>query len=132
MKTEKRKFGDLGEDVACKFLVNHGFKILEKNYLKKCGEIDIVAEKDHKIDFIEVKTVSCESITSVNHETADQYRPEDNIHQWKVDRLKRTIETYLIEKGIGEEKDWQFHVITVYLDIKTKKAKVNFLENIIL
>ena len=59
--TEKRKTGNLGEDLACRFLMKHEFNISERNYLKKCGEIDIIADKGSKIHFIEVKSVSCET-----------------------------------------------------------------------
>ena len=42
-----------------KHLVKHSFKILDRNYRKKWGEIDIVAKKDNILHFIEVKTIQC-------------------------------------------------------------------------
>jgi len=45
MQTPKRRFGDLGELLAARFLMKHGFSIIEKNYWKPWGEIDIVAER---------------------------------------------------------------------------------------
>jgi len=59
MVSKSRKTGDLGESIACRFLINKGFSIVERNYLKKWGEIDIIAKKDGKAHFIEVKSVSC-------------------------------------------------------------------------
>ena len=50
--SQKQKTGEIGENVASKFLVKRGFTILERNYTKKWGEIDIVAQKDNKIYFI--------------------------------------------------------------------------------
>lgn len=47
-KKENKKTGNLGEQIACKHLIVSGFKIIEKNYLKKFGEIDIVAKKNKK------------------------------------------------------------------------------------
>lgn len=120
MATEKRKTGDLGEELACRFLVKKGFDIVERNYLKKWGEIDIVALKDNKTYFIEVKTVR-----SV---PGSDFRPEDNVHANKLQRLARTIETYIAEKKITGE--YQCDLITVVLDFETKKAKVNRLEHI--
>jgi Holliday junction resolvase-like predicted endonuclease len=48
--------GNIGEEIACKFLESKGFKIVERNYRKKFAEIDIVARKGKIINFIEVKT----------------------------------------------------------------------------
>lgn len=120
-RTEKRKLGDMGENIACDFLTGRGFEVIDKNYLRKWGELDIIAKKDKVIHFVEVKTVS--------HENSG-YRPEDNLHPWKLKRLSRAIQTYLLEKNI--ESDWQFDVITVKMDMNTRKARVELLENIVL
>ena len=117
-RTEKRKLGDIGENIACEFLVKRGFKIIDRNYLRKWGEIDIVAEKEGILRFIEVKSVS-----------ADTYRPEENMHPGKLKRLSRVIQTYLLSKKI--DKDWQLDLITVRLDMKARLAKVEIIENII-
>lgn len=134
-RTIKQKVGVLGEEIATKYLENKGFIVIERNYLKKCGEIDIIAQKGEILHFIEVKSVSCESFGAferdVSRETSS-YRPEDNIHAAKQKRLARTISVYLIEKFKDSEPLWQFDVITVRLDLKTKQAEVGFLENIIL
>ena len=129
-KTDKQKVGEIGENVACRFLMKHGFEIVERNYWKKWGEIDIIAKKEGVVRFIEVKTVSCVTLDNIEHKI-DNYRPEDNIHPWKLKRLSRTIQTYLLEKG-SDDIDWQFDVITIYLDMSNKKAKVNFLEDIVI
>jgi len=132
--TEKRKTGNLGEDLACRFLIKRGYDVIERNYLKKCGEIDVIAKINSKIHFIEVKSVSCETIPSVSGETGntDDYRPEDNLHPWKLQRIAKTIQIYLVEKDISDETDWIFDVITVYIDKKRLISKVSILENIIL
>lgn len=52
----KKLFGGIGEKKSAKFLKKKGYKILEKNYKTKIGEIDIIAEKDGVIVFVEVKT----------------------------------------------------------------------------
>ena len=131
MRTERRKFGDFGETITCKFLMKHGFSIVERNYLKPWGEIDVIAKKGSTIHFVEVKSVMRDNVANVIHET-DQYRPEDNLHTGKLSKLKRTIQLYLVEKGIGEEDDWQFDVATVHIQEDYKKAKVKLLLNIVL
>ena len=119
-RTEKRKLGDIGENIACEFLERRGFKIVERNYLRKWGEIDIVARKGEMIRFIEVK--------SVKHETS--YRPEENMHPWKLKRLGRTIQTYMLHKKL--ECDWQLDLITVKMDMSKRQARVELIENIVI
>jgi putative endonuclease len=129
--SETQKIGEMGENIAVKFLVKQGFLILDRNYTKKWGEIDIVAEKNNKIYFIEVKSVARETLDNVFHETFN-YRPEDNMHPWKLKRMSRTIQTYLVSKKIPDEKEWQVDLLVVFLDIKNKKAKIKVVKDIIL
>ena len=119
-RTEKRKLGDIGENCACEYLRRRGYEIVERNYLRKWGELDIVARKGSKLHFVEVK--------SVTHRTSG-YRPEDNMHPWKLKRLYRTIETYLLhKKHLG---DWQLDLITAQIDLETRQARIELLENIV-
>lgn len=125
--SETQKTGEIGENIAVRFLVKHGFLILDRNYTKKWGELDIVAKKDKKLYFIEVKSVSRETLNKI-----DDYRPEDNMHPWKMKRLSRTIQTYLLSKNIGEDEEWQMDLLIVYLDLKNRKAKVKVESDIVL
>lgn len=108
--------------------MKHGFSILERNYTKKWGEIDIIAQKGNKRYFIEVKSKSVSNLNFVTYETN---RPEDNMHPWKMKRLRRVVETYLISKRLGSI-DWQFDLLVVYLDVDSRKARVKVVENVIL
>lgn len=130
-QTKRQEIGSLGEDIAMKYLQKRKFDIIDRNYWKKWGEIDIVAKKGGLIHFVEVKSVTRENIDNVIHETDDSTsRPEDNLHPWKLKRLSRAIQSYLLEKN--PESDWQFDVIIVYINTEDKRAKLRFLENIIL
>lgn len=139
MKTEKRKLGDLGEGVTCNYLKNKGFTITEQNYWKPWGEIDIIAKKQDILHFIEVKTVSREIPKDVTREKTleeirgikDKYKPEDNLHPWKLKRLGRVIQTYLMNNNIDEEIEYQFDIVCVYLDTKNKIAKVEYMEDVV-
>ena len=133
-RTEKRRLGDIGENIACDFLKRRGFEIVEKNYLRKWGEIDIVAKKADVIRFIEVKSARLPAPErndggQVPHVT-DSYRPEDNMHPWKLKRLSRVMQTYLLEKKL--DCDWQLDLITVKIDQQNRKARVEIIENIII
>ena len=120
-RTAKRRLGDIGENIACDFLIGKGFEIVERNYLRKWGEIDIIVKKSGMIHFIEVK--------SVTHVTSG-YRPEDNMHPWKLKRLSRAMQTYLLDRKL--DCDWQLDLITVKIDEQTRKARVELIENIII
>ena len=133
-RTSKRKLGDLGENIACDYLLKHNFEILDRNYLRKWGEIDIICKKKGIIRFIEVKSVSCVTLPNVSHVTPktlnDEYRPEENVHPQKLRRLSRTIQTYLLEKRLDSE--WQLDIITVKIVEKDRMARVEMIENIII
>ena len=120
-RTEKRKIGDIGENIACDFLKKRGFEIVERNYLRKWGEIDIITKKKGVIHFVEVK--------SVTHGTLG-YRPEDNMHPWKLKRLSRAMQTYLLDRNL--DCDCQLDLVTVKIDESKRKARVEMMENIII
>lgn len=83
----------LGEDKACEYLKNLGFKILERNYRKTYGEIDVIAldpsdSSGQVLAFIEVKT-----------RTSSQYgTPLESITYWKLKSLIKTAQYYKMTK----------------------------------
>jgi putative endonuclease len=126
--SQRQKIGELGEEIATVFLMKQGFEILERNYTQKWGEIDIVAMKTKKLYFVEVKAVSC-AMAYVTRVTT--YRPEENMHPKKLEKLYRTIETYLMDKKVPEKVEWQLDLLCVYIDQINKKSKVKVIENIV-
>jgi putative endonuclease len=120
-----KEIGDLGEEIAGRFLEKkYKQTVVERNYWKKWGEIDVVTrEKAGKLHFIEVKTVT--------HEARGGYRPEENVHPQKLKRMRRVIQSYLLQKSI-EDTAWQFDVVTVILDMKRKKAVCRLMPDIVL
>lgn len=55
-KNNHREIGDIGEEATAQFLIKNGYKILQRNYTVRGGEIDIIAEKNGVVAFVEVKT----------------------------------------------------------------------------
>jgi len=127
-KTQKRHIGDIGEEIVCRYLRNRGYSIVERNYWKPWGEIDIIARNGSTVSFIEVKSVSRE--LSGRGLSRGTVRPEENMHPGKVKRLHRTIQTYLGDSYASEGIEWRLDLACVYLDFKTLQAKVEMLENI--
>jgi putative endonuclease len=128
---KKNQVGAIGEEIALKYLKNKGFTILETNYLKKWGEIDIVARGTKKISFVEVKTVSYETKvelqSAISHGT---WRPEENVHRSKLLKLNRAIESWIIENEYKGE--WEIDVIAVRVVRCEKYATVKYIPNVIL
>jgi len=52
----KKRLGKIGETLACEYLLNHHYTIVERNFQKRYGELDIIAVKDKILVFVEVKT----------------------------------------------------------------------------
>ncbi len=121
------KTGKLGEDIAERFLRGKGYSIIEKNYWKPYGEVDIVCKKGDKLHFIEVKSVSID----LSNVTRERLRPEDNVHSSKLKKLGKVIEVFLSQFKY-KSMDWQFDVLIVYMDKVTKEARVRVLPNQIL
>ena len=115
-----KDIGRKGENLACGFLKKQGFAIIGRNYLRPWGELDVIAQKGNDLRFVEVKTVSRES----------SGRPEDNVHPEKLRKLGNTIQAYMAAHPRVE--DWRFDVITVKLDLTSKKASIGHLKDIII
>lgn len=125
------EIGRIGEDIAAKWCKTHGSEVLERNYLKKYGEIDIVArETDKTIHFIEVKTVSYETKqqlnTAVSHGT---WRPEENVHTQKQLRLSRTIQAWLFEHKYDGK--WQIDILAIRIVPREKYCTVKHISNVV-
>lgn len=110
------KIGQLGEDVACKFLKKMRYTILERNYRQNFGEIDIIARCGDTISFVEVKTrkndtygLACEFVT----------RP-------KQERIIKTAYAYILEKAL--DLNYSFDVIEVYM-AENKVKNINHIKN---
>lgn len=133
--SKTQRIGEIGENLTVKKLFRLGYSILERNYTKQGGEIDIVAKKGKKMHFVEVKSVSCEISTknkNVTHVTKSGYRPEENLSFHKFLKIARTVDIYLLEKNVSDETPWQIDLACVYIDLDKKQGRVEILENIII
>lgn len=97
--------GKKGEIKAVLFLKQHSYKILETNFKNKIGEIDIIAEKDGVIVFIEVK----------NRSTYRFGRPIEAVDFRKQNKIKKVAEIYLMIKN-KYYNDVRFDVVEVSND----------------
>jgi putative endonuclease len=130
-KSNNKEIGNLGEKIAGDYLKNKGFSIIEYNYLKKWGEIDIVTRGTDKIHFIEVKTVSYETKQLLKEAvTRRTWRPEENVHAFKIKKMSRAIESWLSENKCS--LDWQIDVIALRVVPREKFASIKYIPNVII
>ena len=111
----KKQIGRIGENIACKFLINNGFEIIDQNYQKRIGEIDIIAFKKGTFHFFEVKTVSRETFNTNNNAFKNRnHNPEDNVTHEKINKIEKTAKIFMKQKGFTDEYV-QIDLLTVYL-----------------
>lgn len=119
--------GSVGEDMACEFLRRKGFRIVDRNYAQKTGELDIVARKGEVLHIIEVKTQKV--IEFPKESFVDGYSPADNLHPHKIRKVVRTAEWYVAEKDW--EGEWQVDGLLVWLRERDGAAHVSYLPQIV-
>ena len=135
--SKTQKIGELGEKICKTWLLRNGFTILESNYTKKEGEIDIIAKYKNTLHFIEVKSsllknVSYETTRSLNKRNIKQerYNPAENVTREKIKKCYKVINIYKEENNVSYETKTQFDVYIVYIDSRNLKHKIERIENI--
>lgn len=107
--SKNQKFGQVGENIACKYLKNKGFNIIERNFTHNRGEIDIVAKKGDQIRFVEVKTISRRYLKI----TKTGFTPEQKLNYKKMQKILITSKVYLYSKGIKLDSNWQIDLLAI-------------------
>lgn len=111
--------GKTGEDAVCEYLEKHNYKIIKRNYRKRCGEIDIVAENDEYIAFVEVKTRKFNSMASGG----------EAITPTKKRRIVQTADLYLTEFGFDKQPRFDFADVVVTTDKFPEVLELQYYEN---
>ncbi|MGN1432398.1 MAG: YraN family protein [Ruminococcus sp.] len=116
-KFSTQKIGETGEMYVAEFLKKKKYKIIEKNYRKRYGEIDIIAENKNYLVFVEVKTRHTDSMTSA----------ADAVNRHKQLKIIKTASLYLAENET--EKFCRFDVCEVYVNEDNLKLEnINYIE----
>lgn len=125
-RSKTSQTGSLGEDIAAKFLTRKGYRIIERNYRRPWGEIDIVAEKGGILHFVEVKAVTRSLSDEQNGSREMGYRPEEMATQAKLHKVARTAALYMESKR--DKREFQVDVIGVLMDPDRRVARCRFFE----
>lgn len=102
----KREIGGWYEQKAVSFLEQNAYLVLETNYRNRYGEIDIIADRDGLLVFVEVK-----------YRTSNQYGdPLEAVDPWKQRRICRSALYYCSKQADGVDVPCRFDVIAIYGD----------------
>ncbi len=116
MKTLREKIGAWGENIAANFLIKNGYTIVEKNKRYRFGEIDIVAEQNSVLSFVEVKTRMAHSWLSAEFATNTK----------KIKRLERAAHIFCLQKGVDlNYTSVIYEHISVYIYVHTKRVRIS-------
>ena len=113
-----QKIGKFGEDEAEKYLKQKGYKILERNFSCKRGEIDIIALDKNEIVFIEIKARA----------SLKYGLPSEAVTKNKLKHIYKTAEYYLYTRKL-QNHNTRIDVIEVY--IKNNEVKINHLKQVV-
>lgn len=120
MPDHRRTLGKRGEAYAAQYLSVHGYVICERNWRCAAGELDLVAERDERLIFVEVRTRQTDRLGT----------PEESITRAKRVRLIAAARTYLDEHG-QTNRDWRIDVVAIEIGPRGEVTRCTVIENAI-
>lgn len=120
MTERRQQLGQAGETLAAQHLVRRGFRILERNYRTRWGELDIVAFNGQELVFCEVKT---------RRSSTASVWPLESVHPHKRRQVRRMAASWLNERsGHPYAKTLRFDAIGIRLDAADRLVSLEHLE----
>lgn len=115
----QKNIGAIGEIKAMEFLEKKGYKILEKNFRKRVGEIDIIAfdPKYNEYVFVEVKT----------RKNLKFGYPEEGINNKKLQKIQKTAQLWLLNQKL-KDPNYRIDIIGIMWD--NEAPKIDHIQNI--
>ena len=120
-QTHRQTLGKYGEDLAAEYLEKHGYRIIEKNFKARYGEIDIIVSKNDQLIFVEVKT-----------RIGKNYGiPEEAVTRKKIREIIKTSQYYsLLHSALSQ--NLRIDVIAIELNPDRSIRDLRHIENITL
>ncbi len=120
MKSARKRLGEAGEEIAARELARRGYILRERNWRCAEGELDIVAEQDRSLVFVEVRT-----------RRGNQFgTPEESITPAKRAHLIAAAQAYL-QLHSPQNSDWRIDVVAVEISYRGELVRVDVIENAI-
>lgn len=105
----KQSTGRQGELIAANYLQQNGYTIVLRNWRCRFGEIDLIAQKDGTLVFVEVRT----------RHSATSEEAFASIDKMKQTKMARAAQLYLATNDLPSDVDWRIDVIAVILSRTT-------------
>lgn len=121
-KLSRKQIGQLGEDWAAEYLIEQGYTLITRNWRCRSGEIDMIAQIDHVLVFVEVRTRS----SRASFGTA-----EESLNYRKQKQVRETAQFYLLQNK-GFNRKIRFDAITVFAQLSSgnpKALEVNHIQS---
>jgi putative endonuclease len=116
----RQRFGRLGERLAAGALEQRGYRIVERNFRCRAGEMDLVAEEGQDLVFVEVKT----------RRGAERGLPEEAVDGRKARKLQEIAYGYL-EKHNLADCSWRIDVVAVQFSSQGKFEEIRIYQHAI-
>ena len=107
--------GKIFEEKVCDYLLSEGYKILDRNFTSKFGEIDIICLKDNILHYVEVKARRSDAA----------YYPSESVTPSKISKIRSTAKFFLLKNTNLNNFIMQFDVVEYIIDKKT----INHIKN---
>jgi len=117
----RQRLGRWGENLAADFLEAKGYRILDRNWRSRNGEIDLIIQMGETIAFVEVKT----------RKGRDFGLPEEGLTSNKAKRLQNLAQQYLAQNEL-HEIDWRIDLVAVELDQNGRLLRCEHIPNAVL
>ena len=119
VRKARKRLGDAGEEMAARELTRRGYTVRERNWRCPEGELDLVAEQDGALVFVEVRT-----------RRGDRFgTPEESITPVKRAHLIASAQAYLQAHSL--DCDWRIDVIAIEMSSRGELLRVDVIENAI-
>jgi putative endonuclease len=117
-----QKIGNIGEKYAEKFLVSKNYRIIQRNFRTREGEIDLIV-----FDYSNRETVFVEVKTRTDNRFGE---PEDSVNYRKRQKILKTALHFFNSSTANHSLSWRVDVIAVKLNKQEKLVEINHIKNI--
>ncbi|MBI3626980.1 YraN family protein [Candidatus Uhrbacteria bacterium] len=114
-QSSTRQLGQLGEDLALRFLLSKGFRLVDRNWHCRYGEIDLIMTDGPELVFVEVKL---RSGSGFGH-------PEEAVNYFKLKKFRLAVSSYL-----SQHRCFNYRIDVVTVVLVGRKARVSHLINV--